>query len=107
MVIDVRDFLETRPTIAGAPARIAYVAIRYTDGGASDAAKSPHSCDCGCSCRREEESGRISDGFTLGVLWGAIPDREPFFSLCQPAVAPCPTPRNFPWVLLAAIRVTG
>src|SRR5262249_27685137 len=69
VVVDVRDYLWTRPLIDGKPAPVAYIGIRYAEEEVRPIPTIISSCGCDDPLY---QPSRIRDGFLVDVLW-ALP----------------------------------
>lgn len=102
-VIDVRDYLWTRPIQNGRPAPVAYVGIRYAEEQLRPIPANPPRCGCD---ETVYQPSRIRDSFQLDIVW-AIPElvRAPGFDICAQAPVPCPECPDDPHVFLACITL--
>jgi hypothetical protein len=102
VMLDIRDYLWTRPHIGGPATRLAYIAIRYDEEPARPVAASPPGCRCDDT---SYANSRIRDGFQLSVLW-ARPDAHPErVDLCARRLPKCPECPDSPDVILARVAL--
>lgn|SRR5215813_7751671 len=101
-MLDIRDYLWTRPRIGGPPTRLAYVAIRYDEEFVRPKLVGP--LGCGCNDPNYVES-HIRDGYQLNVLWARPEPHADRFDLCSRQLPPCPECPDSPYVVLARVTL--
>ena len=103
VVVDIRDFLWSRPVVDGIDARVAFVGLRYADD-AGPLSAAAESCGCGCTSHADAASEYLHEGYAIEILWKYDRTRVTF-DLCLAGTAPCPSTPTTPHVVIAAVRL--
>src|SRR4029453_2123275 len=101
VLLDIRDYLWTRPRVGTGWARLAYVGIRYDEQPVRPVPTMAQACSCQDSMY---VPSRIRDGFRVDVLWILPKAPSEAFDLCA-RQAPCPDCPDSPYVLLARVTL--
>jgi hypothetical protein len=101
-LLDIRDYLWTRPRVDSRWARLAYISIRYDEEPVHPLPTMPRACGCQDSIY---VPSRIRDGFRVDVLWILPKARSEEFDMCAPQLAPCPDCPDSPYVPLARVTL--